>query len=242
VTHPSSLLTGSDPVASPTIAPSDVILMMAVLLLGGAAAFAASPILWPVTPVVAAMIYYASRQASRAQVVTEQQAPVFPLALQQAITTAMVQLPYGDAHRLLSDVVRQARPLFERRESAFDEARERETRENVVELVSASCEIALELSRLDHAAPQRGTPRPEAQGSAASEPPTDLATRYDKARDLLVKRLDDAGVALRELYASGVEHGTPASDRVAGLVTELRADASARSAANTEMNELLGPG
>jgi hypothetical protein len=242
MTQPSPLMTSGDQAASLAIPPADVILMMAVLLLGGAAAFAASPLLWAVTPVVAAMVYYASRQASRGDVVNEQQAPIFPLALQQTITSAMVQLPYGDAHRLLSDVVRQARPLFEARESAFDAAREQETRENVVELVSASCEIALELARLDHTAPPRGAPRPQTQDSATKVAPTDLETRYDKARELLVRRLDDAGVALRELYASGVEHGTPASDRVAGLVTELRADASSRSAARTEMNELLGPG
>lgn len=236
------LVSSATVVPSPAIPPADVMLLMAVLLFGGAAAFAASPLLWPVTPAIAVVIFFASRQTSRAEVAMTADAPVFPLALQHAITEAMVQLPYSDAQRLLSDVVRQARPLFAARESSFDDAREKETHENVVELVSAACEIALELSRLDQAAPQAGAPNPSLASDGTAPAGEDLGARYAKARELLVKRLDDARVALRELYASGVEHGTPASDRVAGLATELRADAGARNAAMNEMNGLLGPG
>jgi hypothetical protein len=41
------------------------------------------------------------------------------------------------------------------------------------------------------------------------------------------------------LYVSGVEHGTPASERVAELVSEIKLDASARSAAAEEMKKLV---
>jgi len=50
-----------------------------------------------------------------------------------------------------------------------------------------------------------------------------------------VTRLRDAATALSEMYASGVEHGTPASNRVADLAVEVRADASARRAAVDEL-------
>jgi hypothetical protein len=46
--------------------------------------------------------------------------------------------------------------------------------------------------------------------------------------------------ALASLYVAGVVHGSPASDRVAELAEEIKADASARQAAATEISALLG--
>jgi len=48
-------------------------------------------------------------------------------------------------------------------------------------------------------------------------------------------------VARDTRYAAGVENGSPASDRVAELVADLKADAGARTAAKRELNELLNP-
>jgi hypothetical protein len=58
----------------------------------------------------------------------------------------------------------------------------------------------------------------------------------------LAGRLSHAASALSSLYVAGVEHGSPASDRVAELVGEINADASARRAAATEMGALLHDG
>ena len=225
MTVPSQMGGAGAVVASPAVPTADAVLIMAVVVAGVAAAFVASPLLWLATPVMATMIYVASREASGPSVVVNVSAPVFPPALQETITTAMVQVPYGEAQRLLTDVVRHARPLFAAAASAFDDEHEQETRARVAELVSAACDIALELSRLEQVPPGK-----------------ELAQRYEAARQLLVKRLGDASTALGELYAAGVEQGTPASERVAELATELGADAKARRDAKTEMNQLLGPG
>jgi hypothetical protein len=51
--------------------------------------------------------------------------------------------------------------------------------------------------------------------------------------------MSDATAALTALYAAGLEHGTPASNRVAELASEISADAKARAAAATEIAQLL---
>jgi hypothetical protein len=66
--------------------------------------------------------------------------------------------------------------------------------------------------------------------------------RYKAARTMFAKRLGDAALALAALYASGVEHGTPASDRVAELVTTLKEEASVRSETKADLNALLAGG
>ena len=95
-------------------------------------------------------------------------------------------------------------------------------------------DTALELARLDSALAAR-----ESGESAAGD--RGLLERFRSARVLFATRLSDAAVALGALYASGVEHGTPASDRVAELVADLTADAGARSAAKRDLDELLSP-
>jgi hypothetical protein len=215
-------LTARSETTSTTISAFDGLLFIAIICVGAAAASIAMPMLWLVTPIVAGLVYVSARRATRAPV----QAPndgELPLHVQQALDDAIDRLPLGEPRQLLADIVRQARPLFADRESTFDKDMERETHQNVIDLVNASCETALDLWRLDGAAPK------------AANADAELSQRYQRAREELVTRLRSAATSLSELYASDVEHGTPASDRVAELATELRADARARSAAKSEL-------
>ena len=143
----------------------------------------------------------------------------------------MEQLPEGDARRLLSAALAQARPLLAPHAGALDDRQENATRDNVLSLVDACCHTALELASLDAASGARGP-------SAGA----DSATRTVAARELLAGRLSSAATALSSLYVAGVMHGSPASDRVAQLADEINADASARRAAAAEISALLGDG
>lgn len=201
----------------------DGIVCFAIIVAGAMAAWTAMPILWIVTPIIAAMVYFSARQAVVVPVSEAVEGQLPPL-VQQEIDAAIARLPLGEPRQLLADVVRQARPLFADRESSFDKDKEAETRANVVELVDAACETALELWRLDSAAPKV----PSADDV--------LSQRYQRGREELVTRLRAAATSLSELYASDVEHGTPASDRVAELAVELREDAHARSEAKKEID------
>ena len=232
-----------DPGAQPASIPGvDAILLMAILVAGGAAAFVAGPLVWIATPLCAITVFIANRRSMLSQIPRDEVAPIFPPRLQDAISSAMMELPYGDAQRLLSDVVRQARPLFAARESAFDEAHENETREHVTELVEGACEIALEFGQLEIASAGGVAQRSVAGSAAPCGSADELARRYGAARQALMDRLTDAASALGALYASGIEQGTPASDRVAELASEIRSDAAARTHAKTEMDGLLDPG
>ena len=217
------------PVEIPVI---DGLLVMAILVAGGAAAYVAMPVLWIATPIMAVFVRYSARRTTSVAMGTSDAAESeFPPAVQHSIDAAVDQLRPGEARKLLANVLRQARPLFAARESSFDAEMERETREDISELVSAACETALELSRLDGAAPVH-----TANGATNDER---LDVRYQRARQTLVTRLCAAAAALSEMYASGVEHGTPASDRVAELAQELRLDARARLAAKAEVDSVI---
>lgn len=224
-------------VAKPSIAPIDSIMILAMLSTGITAGLVAHSELLLFTPILAGLVFIASKQAMQDS--GQRDIPPmadFPPAIAAAVSRAMERLPAGDARRLLGDVIREARPLFVARTSAFDASKDNEARAQAGELIVASCATALELSQLDdmldvHTAPTR------------EDSPSDMSllTRLSSARDLFANRLRAASFALSNVYASGVENGTPASDRIAELVADLKADAGARTAAKRELNDLLGP-
>lgn len=225
-----------DETATPTIAPIDSIMILAMLSTGVTAGFVSHSELLIATPIMAALVFVASKQAMQQR--DRRDVPPtadFPPEIAAAIERAMDRLPAGDGRRLLADVVREARPLFVSRASAFDASKDAEARAQAAELITASCDTALELSQLDdmldiHTAPD------------GEDLPADmtLLNRLSTARDMFANRLRAASLALSSAYAAGMENGTPASDRVAELVAELKADASARSAAKRELNDLFG--
>jgi hypothetical protein len=213
---------------------ADRVMIYAIWGAGVAAAMTVSNVFWFVTPFVAFGVASAGRRAIQATLPTEPDASELPWRVEVAIQDAVAKLPSGDARRLLGDVVRQARPLFGAGSSHFDESKDNEARAQAATLVIAACDTALELSRLDTLI--------ESGDRAAKKGPradADLVERYKAARSAFATRLTDAARALGSLYASGVEHGTPASDLVAELATELSADAEARAAAVVELERTL---
>jgi hypothetical protein len=205
-------------------------MMAAVMIIGTFAAVTVSPLLLVTTLIVAWMIARAARRGVTSNA-TSLEFPELPPSLRETVDRTIDQLPDGDARRLLFNALVQARPLLAPHAAALDEQQETATRENVRSLVEACCTTALELRRFDLAAAARDS-------VAAS----DSASHVASARELLTGRLSNAAAALSSLYVAGVEHGSPASDRVAELVDEVNADANARRAAATEMGALLHEG
>jgi len=215
----------------------DRVMIYAVIVAGLAAGIRFSPAIWFSTAGMVWLLLRASRRAFPATVVVDegQRAEsfvLFPPRVATAVQRAVAQLPAGDARQLLGAVLRQARPLFGTTSSNFDPSKDDESRTHAADLVAAACETALDLARLDSLI--------DAGGRAPTKAATsDLDARYAAARATFAKRLTDAATALGELYASGIEHGTPASDRVAELAAELKADAASRNAAQVEIENLL---
>jgi hypothetical protein len=207
-----------------------VLLIAAVLIVGMLAAVEVSPLLALPTLLVTWLI---GREARRMEISPEPSLEYaeFPASLRATVDRTMIELPDGDARRLLSQSLAQARPLLAPHAGALDDQQENATRTNVLSLVDACCYTALELARLDAASGARDP------GAAP-----DAANQTAAARELLVRRLSSAATALASLYVAGVMHGSPASDRVAELADEINADASARRAAATEISALLRDG
>ena len=211
-----------------------VLVIVAVMIVGLVAAVEVSLLLAVPTLIVTWLL---GREARRTEI---SQAPSaaplvelseFPAPMRATIDRTMSELPDGDARRLLSDSLAQARPLLAPHQGALDDRQENVTRENVLSLVDACCFTALELAGLDAASGARDP----AAGS-------DARNQAAAARELLVGRLRSAASALASLYIAGVMHGSPASDRVAQLAEEINANASARRAAASEISALLGNG
>jgi hypothetical protein len=223
---------------SRSISPRDSAMIYAILATGTAAALTVDPMFWLATPLFGIVTLLASRRAAPHVEPIDLETTLLPMRVELAIHDAVSQLQPGDARRLLGDVVRQARPLFGMTSSNFDAAKDEEGRTEAADLVLACCDTALELGRVDTLL-ESGA---RANGGDLRTRDPQLFERCSAARTLFSTRLTDAASALGALYASGIERGTPASDRVAELVTDLNADATARTAAKRELNQLLAPG
>ena len=212
--------------------PAAGILVLAVVGSGFTAARLAASPLWIITPIVASVIVFAS--ARRRLTPGDLDPGPLPPPLRRAVNAAAAELPTGEARDLLAAVVRQARAIFAADDQRFTPDAATTLRRNVADLVDACCTTALDLARLDaFLAP--GAPTPPSVTARA-----ELDARGRAARVLVARRLTDAELALRSLYTAGVERGTPTSDRVAELVTEIQADAAARRTASDELRRLLG--
>ncbi|HEV8446723.1 MAG TPA: hypothetical protein VGQ44_07880 [Gemmatimonadaceae bacterium] len=220
--------------ARPTWTKATTLMFLAVVLAGMAASVTVSQVFFLTTVLVVGILTRAARAeaAAIAPPAAKSEFVDFPDDLRPVVARAMSALPDGDARRLLLGVIVQARPILASRSTTFDPAAESASRTNVEALVAACCGTAIDLARLDAASStKRSTPSDST-----------LDARFASARDMLVKRMSDATAALTALYAAGLEHGTPASNRVAELASEVGADAKARGAAATEIAELLGNG
>jgi hypothetical protein len=216
------------PIVGPTA--QAVLVIASVVIVGMLAAVEVSPLLALPTLLVAWLLGRESRRVEISPSPSLEYSE-FPATLRATVDRTMTQLPEGDARRLLSQSLAQARPLLASHEGALDDQQENATRNNVLSLVDACCHTARELAHLDAASGAR-----DSGASSGATNPTAAA------RGLLVGRLSSAAAALASLFAAGVMHGSPASDRVAELAEEINADASARRAAATEISALLGDG
>jgi hypothetical protein len=221
---------GASHVLGVEISANVAVMIAAVVLVGMFAAVEVSPLLAASTLIVTVLLGREARRTAMASSASLEFSDL-PPSLRATVERTREQLPEGDARRLLSNALVQARPLLAPHAAVLDERQESATRDNILSLVDACCTTALELARLDAASAPRDP-------GASSE----VANHIAAARELLVGRLSHAATAMSSLYVAGVGHGSPASDRVAQLADEINADARARRAAASEINALLGDG
>jgi hypothetical protein len=219
------------------LARQDIVLVGAIAVTGIAAARAVGPALLAATAIVGMGVLRMARQRASAALIDDADVLItsnFPRELDYVVGAVMDELADGQARLLLGAIIQQADLVLAPRESAFDDGQDRETKRHVIELVTAACATARELANLDASRTTLGASMATPTGAQL-----ELTARLDSARTLMANRLTDATDALQALYAAGVERGTPASDRVAELASELRGDATARRNALTELATLL---
>lgn len=217
--------------ARPPWTAATTVMVLAVVIAGMAASVTVSRVFFVTTVLMMAILTRAARaEAAERSPAAKSDFLDLPEDLRRVVDDALAVIPDGDARRLLLGVIVQARPILASRSTTFDAAAESASRTNVESLVAACCGTAMDLARLDAAS--------SAKPATARDPSLDA--RFAAAREMLVKRMGDAAAALTALYAAGLEHGTPASNRVAELATEVSSDAKVRGTAATEIAQLLG--
>ena len=216
-----------------SIPPAAGLLVVAVLVAGITAARVAAPVLWIFTPIVTALILGAGVKRTPT-LHADLEASTLPPPLQRVIGSAAAELRPGEARELLAAVVRQSRAILAADDEHFTRESANALRANVADLVTACCTTALDLARLDDFLSSTAH-SPQPAGRQA-----DLDGRARAARSIFARRLADAELALRSLYTTGIERGTPASERVAELANEIMSEAAARRAANDELHRVLG--
>ena len=216
-----------------TMPPAAAFLAVAVMTAGIAAARVAAPVLWIFTPIVTALILGAGVKRKRTPE-TDLDASTLPPPLRRAVNSAAAELLPGEARQLLAAVVRQSRTILSADDEHFTRDSDNVLRANVADLVAACCTTAVDLARLDAFL---GSSAQSAQSIGAR---AELDARARAARSIFARRLADAELALRSLYTTGIERGTPATDRVAELANEIMSEAGARHAANDDLHRLLG--
>lgn len=216
-----------------------LVTIMAIVLAGAAAGTIVSPVFYVTTFLLAGALLRAQTASKPALVrETPDAVDILPPALQASVTAALQELPAGEARGQLLRLIADAHPLYASPSTRFDEREERETRNNVDELIDACCASALELSAIDSVVSANPARLPRGAGTS-STPSGEVNARLASARQLMVKRLSEARTAVRTLYAADVEQGTSASERVVSLAAEIKADASARRGAITDVDGLL---
>jgi hypothetical protein len=184
----------------------------------------AEPLLWYLTPVVVGCLLLASREgAARAD------DNDMPDELNEKLATTLNSIPTGEIRALYHEVIRAAMPAFTRRLRRLSDHYARDTRESVCELLEAASQVAIDASRLDTTL-QSGT-------MLHKDPSVHAAA--DRARAQYAKQLAEAASTLNALVASGLAHGTPESERITELVTEIREETVARTEAWKEIDSLL---
>lgn len=214
-----------------------LVTLFAVMLTGLVATAVVSPVFLILALAVVAMIVRATHRAKTAPPPPIEGLSNLPPALQATVTRTLEQLSAGEAQELLLALVAQAGALHAASQR-FDEREERETRRDVDDLVEACCDSTVELDRLDRVVATTPSRARRAPGSAPT-PSGEVNQRLAAAREAIVHRLGDATTALRSLYVADLEQGSVASERVAILAAEIKADASARRRAIADVDSLL---
>jgi hypothetical protein len=190
-----------------------------------AAGTIASTAMYFATPLALILVYKGAIRHAQAREAADLYAhPDLPSRARRAVERASEQLPPGEARMLLAGVVTQAVLLYQAQENSVGTtSRDREMLDDAAELVESACASAEQLALLDAAT---GSWRTADAGSRA-------------ARQKFTASLSSAATVIRNLHVAIVSGGTVASDRVAEITTDLRAETDARARAIAELTALL---
>ena len=163
-------------------------LLATTVVVGGWAGLAAESLLLWTTPLVALVLLLAAQLRLRQPVIeTPSRQLVFPGHVTAQIAHTFAKLPIGTPRDLLAQLIRAAEPVYR----ALGDSPAAVTREEVEQLVSHSCQAALDLSDLE-----------TALAALAGEAGTERAQRL---RDRMLARFRQGIHVLHRLRAETVE-------------------------------------
>jgi hypothetical protein len=207
-------------------------LLALVLGVGCTAGLVAAPMLSLTSPLVAVLMATLAVSAIRRPLLASaERGLALPPGADERVRETLRALPPGPARSLLTDVARMSESVL----ASVPPGGGRE-REDVLQLLTACCEAAGDLSRLDLSL---GVLEAHRERAGRSERWHDALARCARSRDRLVQRMLDAITVLSDAGAQAA--GRRGADRrLTEITEELARTARAESEAAREVEELLG--
>lgn len=211
-------------------------MLAAIVLLGGAAGLSALPPLSLLSPLMASLLLLVAQKRSQNPVVElPKQAAQLPEAVEKKVIEAFAQLPPGTARSLLADLIRLGQILHSNMERSSGHQGELTQLE---ELLSHSCDAAIDLSDLDESLDTLTGLRDDGANSPSDDWLNGM-TRGERTRDRLVQRfLELIGLLSRARGHSSAFLGE-GGERLGELAREIASHCEAHAEAAEEIEQLL---
>ena len=210
-----------------------LVMVTGVLTVGGYAGYVAMPVLGATSPVLAlALVVYGHLNAQKPLLDVSGAKSVLQGEVEDAVASAFAELQPGTAREQLVDITRVARTVF-----TAIETDHHDLRASVGGLVTAACETALDVSRLDVTLESISD-----GGGGRSGGETCLAGLRGRCATMRQQRIDQLAQAVRVLgmiTSGAVDAQGGAGARLGPVTRELLSEASAHAYAEREISALL---
>lgn len=202
-------------------------MIAAILIAGFAAGFTTVPVMAWSTPLVAGVLLATARiTVARPALVPAPSTASLPAPARAALTAALAELPSSSERALLLDLARVGEAALDAAPEAFRQADLGASIAGLVEAGSAAARESWHLHELASGPVRKADVGPTAQLTAA--------------RDHRLQQLEAAVKLLAEIGRQTVESPESASARIHALIDQVRGDAERRTAAQREVDRMLG--
>ncbi len=211
-------------------------MLAAIVTLGGAAGLSALPPLFVLSPLMATLLLLVAQKRSQTPVVElPKQTVQLPESVEKKVIEAFAQLSPGTPRSLLADLIRLGQNLHSN--MARSSSHEEELKQ-LEELLSYSCDAAIDLSDLDESLETLTSLR-DGRADSPSDEWLNGMSRSERTRDRLVQRFLEVISLLSRARSHSSAFLGEDGERLGELAREIESHCEAHAEAAQEIEQLL---